>query len=164
MLLGIGPLNRGLLPGVTTATRRTRTPARRWGTFPTTADIGIWATGPTADALFEALGLGLSSIITDLRRVRPTDERAVSASAEDATELVVAFLNELILLQSADGFLVRQLTVHALGSPPTSLVAAARGETFAPDRHAIRTEVKAATFHELVFDLAAHRARVIVDI
>jgi SHS2 domain-containing protein len=148
----------------TTAPRRATASARRWGTFPTTADLGIWARGPTADALLEALGLGLSSIITDLRRVRPTDERAVSASAEDTTELVVAFLNELILLQSAEGFLVRQLTVHALGNPPTSLVAAARGETFAPDRHVIRTEVKAATFHELVFEPTAHRARVIVDI
>ncbi len=141
-----------------------RRPARRWGHFPTTADVGIWATGADANALLEALGLGLFAVMTDLRRVRPRLERAVSASANDPTELVVAFLNELVLLASADGFLVRELEVRTIGDPGTSLVAAARGEPFDRNRHAMRTEVKAATFHGLVFDPARHRARVIVDI
>jgi SHS2 domain-containing protein len=141
-----------------------RVPARRWGTFPTTADVGIWATGPNTNALFEALGLGLFALLTDLRRVRPREERAVSATATDPAELAVAFLNELIVLQSGDAFLVRRLTVHALGDPPTSLVAAARGEGFDPARHRMRTEVKAATMHGVVFDPRHHRARVIVDI
>ena len=141
-----------------------RVPARRWGSFPTTADVGIWATGPSANALFEALGLGLFAVMTDLRRVRPRVERAVSTAARDPTELVVAFLNDLILLESSEGLLVRELTVHSVGSPPTSLVAVARGEPFDPTRHSMRTEVKAATFHELVFDPARHRARVILDI
>ena len=116
------------------------------------------------DSLLEALGLGLYAIITDLRRVRIREERAVSASAADPAQLVVAFLNELILLQSTDGFLARSLKVHAVGDPPTSLVAAAAGERFDPARHLARTEVKAATYHGLVFDPARHRARVILDI
>ncbi len=142
----------------------TKRPARRWGSFPTTADLGIWATGADANALLEALGLGLVAVITDLRRVRPRFERAVRASADDPTELVVAFLNELVLLASADGFLVRELEVRTIGHPATALVAAARGEPIDPSRHTLRTEVKAATFHGLVFDPARHRARVILDI
>jgi len=138
--------------------------ARRWGTFPTTADVGIWATATTADGLLEALGLGLFAVMIPLRTVRPLDQRAISASGSDASELVVAFLTELIVLQSSEGFLVRDLRVRSVGSPPTSLVAAATGEPFDPARHAVRTEVKAATFHELLFDPARHRARVIVDI
>jgi SHS2 domain-containing protein len=147
-----------------TATRVRSRPARRWGTFPTTADVGIWATGPTADALFEALGLGLFAVITDLRTVRAREERAVSASAEDVPSLVVAFLGELILLQQTDGFLVRTLTVHGVGDPPTSILASATGEPFDPARHPARTEVKAATFHGLIFDPERGRARVILDI
>jgi SHS2 domain-containing protein len=141
-----------------------RRPSRRWGSFPTTADVGVWATGPTSDALFEALGLGLFAVITDLRTVRVREERAVRASAEDSTSLVVAFLGELLLLQQTDGFLVRTLTVHGVGRPTTSVVASAGGERFDSARHPARTEVKAITFHDLVFDPERGRARVILDI
>ena len=141
-----------------------RRPARRWGSFPTTADVGIWASGPTAAALLEALGLGLFALMTDLRKVRPRFERAASASGVDAPALVVAFLSELLQLYEADGFVARTIEVRPLGDPPTALVASLRGEPFDPTRHPARTEVKAATFHHLVFDPAAGRARVIVDI
>jgi SHS2 domain-containing protein len=147
-----------------TATRGPRRLARRWGHFPTTADVGIWASGPTPGALFEALGLGLYSLMTDLRRVRPREERAVSASGEDAASLVVAFLNELLLLEETEGFLGRTIRAHPVGDPPTALVASVAGERFDPARHTSRTGVKAATFHGLVFDPAHGRARVIVDI
>jgi SHS2 domain-containing protein len=102
--------------------------------------------------------------MTDLRTVRPSEERAVSASGDDSTSLVVAFLTQLIQLHEPDGFLVREIRVRPLGSPPTALVASVHGEPFDPDRHTARTEVKAVTFHHLVFDVPAGRARVIVDI
>lgn len=144
--------------------QRGRARARRWGSFPTTADVGIWATGPTHDALFEALGLGLFALMTDLRRVRPRAERAVSASGSDPPSLVVAYLSELLLLQQTEGFLAREIRAHVVGDPPTAIVAGLAGETFDPDRHPARTEVKAVTLHHLTVDLAAGRARVIVDI
>ncbi|HXY12683.1 MAG TPA: archease [Thermoplasmata archaeon] len=138
--------------------------ARRWGSFPTTADVGIWATGRNSAELLEALGLGLFALMTDLRKVRPKEERAVSASGADPTELVVAFLTELLVLQQTDGFLAREVRVRPVGNPPTALVASVSGEPFDPDRHTFRTEVKAVTFHDLVFEPATGRARVIVDI
>ena len=126
--------------------------------------MGIWATGPSAAALLEALGLGLYALLTDRRRVRPREERAVSASGADPAELVVAFLNELLLLEETDGFLGREIHARAIGDPPTAVVASVAGERFDPDRHPRRTEVKAITLHGLVFDPTRGRARVIVDI
>lgn len=126
--------------------------------------MGIWASGPTPAALFEALGLGLFALITDLRKVRPRAERAVSASGIDPSELVVAFLSELIVLHETDGFVARQIEVRPLGRPPTALVASLWGEPFDPARHPARIEVKAATLHHLLFDPVRGRARVIVDI
>jgi len=141
--------------------RRTR---RRWGSFPTTADVGIWATGPDAAALLEALGLGLVALMTDLRRVRPREERRVRASASDPAELVVAFLNELLILYADDGFLARRIRATTRGQPPRTVEAVVQGEPFDADRHAARTEVKAVTLHDLSFDPVRGRARVIVDI
>lgn len=137
---------------------------RRWGSFPTTADVGIWASGSSSAALFEALGLGLYALMTDLRKVRPREERAVSASGQDPTELVVAFLTELLNLEQTDRFVGRDIRAQPVGNPPTAIVASVTGERFDPARHTSRTEVKAVTFHELVFDTVRGRARVIVDI
>jgi SHS2 domain-containing protein len=102
--------------------------------------------------------------MTDLRKVRRREERAVSASGEDTTGLVVAFLTELLNLEQADGFIGREITARPVGNPPTAIVASLSGERFDPERHTSRTEVKAVTFHDLVFDPDDGRARVIVDI
>jgi SHS2 domain-containing protein len=126
--------------------------------------VGVWATGPTTSALFEALGLGLFALMTDLRRVRPRLERAVSASGSDPISLVVAYLNELVLLQQTEGFVAREIRAHPVGDPPTAIVASLSGEPFDRARHPVRKEVKAVTLHGLEIDLERGRARVIVDI
>ena len=125
--------------------------------------MGVWATGPDAAALFEALGLGLFALMTDLRRVRPRETREVRAEAPDAAGLVVAFLSELIVAAD-DGFVARRIRARCTGSPPTAVTATVEGERFDPARHPARTEVKAVTLHGLRFDPARGRARVIVDI
>jgi len=102
--------------------------------------------------------------MTDLRTVRPREERAVSASGVDAPELVVAFLSQLLVLYDTEGFLVRTVRARALGDPPTAVIASVAGERFDPARHPARAEVKAITLHDLVFDPGRGRARVIVDL
>jgi SHS2 domain-containing protein len=126
--------------------------------------MGVWARGRTAAELLEGLGLGVFGLMTELRRVRPTESRAVSASGEDPTTLVVAFLTQLLQQYEEDRFLVRQIEARTLGSPPTAALATIQGERFDPDRHSARIEVKAITLHRLEFDPARGRARVIVDI
>ncbi|MGI0131585.1 MAG: archease [Thermoplasmata archaeon] len=151
------------MPRTTTSKRRRLPSRRRFGTFGTTADVGIWARAPHGDELFDALGVALFSVVTDLRKVRPREERAVDASADDPAGLAVAFLNALVIL-AGDGFLVRDVHARLLGQPPTSVLAAVRGEMFDPLRHVVKTEVKAVTLHQLEVDLARGRARVILDI
>jgi SHS2 domain-containing protein len=126
--------------------------------------MGIWARAEGSAPLFEALGLGLFALMTDLRRVRRREERVVRASGSDPESLVVAWLQELLLLQQTEGWIARELKVGLVGSPPTALLATAYGEPFDPARHSRREEVKAVTYHRLELDLARHRARVIVDI
>jgi len=132
--------------------------------FPTTADVGLAASAPTVSGLFEALGVGLFALMTDLRKVRPVEERAVSASAQDPEGLVVAFLTELLLLEQDDGFVGRSITARAIGTPPTAVLATVRGERLDPARHSRRKEVKAVTLHRLKVGLDPPRARVILDI
>lgn len=141
-----------------------RPTAVRYGTFPTTADVGIWATAESPSELFAALGRALFSLTTDLRKVRLREERAVAASAPDPAALAVAFLGELIVLHDTEHFLAREMEVKLVGSPPTAALATVRGERFDPSRHSEKVQVKAATLHNLEVDLVRGRARVIVDI
>ena len=136
-------------------------PAR---SFATTADVGLWATAATPSELFEALGIGLFALMTDLRKVRPIEQRLVSASGTDPSWLVVAFLNALLLLEESEGFLARSVTARTVGSPPTAVLATVSGERVDPSRHSRRIEVKAATFHRLAVAFDPPRARVILDI
>lgn len=124
----------------------------------------MWASGPTPAALFEALGLGLFALMTDLRRVRPREERAVRATGADPTSLVAAYLNELVMLHETEGFVGREIRAQPVGDPPTALVASVSGEPFDRSRHPVRKQVKAVTLHGLVIDFERGRARVIVDI
>jgi len=136
----------------------------RWGSFPTTADVGIWVRASSPRSVFEGLGLALFAQMTDLRKVRATSARTVTASGADPTALTVAFLTALLNLHADDGFLVRRLEVGAVGDPPTSLLAQAWGEPFDPARHSAKVEVKAVTFHQLEIDVNRGTARVILDI
>lgn len=77
---------------------------------------------------------------------------------------MVAFLSELLVLRETEGFLPRTIRARTVGSPPTAVVASLTGETFDPERHVVRAQVKAVTFHRLLFDAKRGRARVIVDI
>ncbi|MCI4346258.1 MAG: archease [Thermoplasmata archaeon] len=143
---------------------RPRKRSRRWGSFPTTADVGIWATAPRPEQLFEALGLGLVALSVDLRGVRALEERSFRAGGSDLSRLVVAFLGALLSLEQEEAFLPRELEIRLRGRPPSSVEAKARGETFDPARHRGKKEVKAITFHRLRIDLVRGTARVIVDI
>ena len=136
----------------------------RYGSFPTTADVGIWARAADANGLFEGMGRALFALMTDLRTVRPIEERAVSASAADPPGLLVAFLNQLVQLHDTEGFVARSVEVRLVGAPPSALVASLRGEGFDRARHPSHEQVKAVTWHDLELDLVAGRARAIVDI
>ena len=143
--------------------RRVRAPGR-YGSFPTTADVGIWARGRPPARLLEALGRALYAQIADLRGIRLREERRVAVEAADVGGLAVAYLHALLLLQQDDGFIGRSVAVDLAGTPPTRVTARIRGERFDPARHHGRIEVKAVTFHRLQVDLDRGVARVILDI
>lgn len=145
--------------------RLPRLPAgTRWGTFPTTADTGLWARSPTLDGLLSGLGTGLFAVMTDLRRIRPNERREVRARARDGPGLAVALLSELIVLEQTEEFVARRVIVRSQWRPTPSLVADVYGERWDQDRHDRRKEVKAVTLHRLEVTLDPPTARVILDI
>jgi SHS2 domain-containing protein len=126
--------------------------------------MGIWARGPTADALYEELAEALVGAVTDRQKVRALESRSLVVRGPDPTALAINFLSELVVLFQVEGFLPRSVTVRSRPRPSPSLTATLSGELFDPTRHPRRIEVKAVTMHRAVFDPSKGLARIILDI
>lgn len=118
-----------------------------------TADVAVRLTAPDFEGLLEEASRALRDILLEsespagapsLRTV------ALRLQAEDREGLLVDFLNELIFRFDTQRLLPAGLGACRLeGKAPIELDTLVKMEPFDPQRHALQTEVKAATFHGL---------------
>ncbi len=128
-----------------------------------TADVGIIARGHSLEELFANAASGMLHFLIDPAAGRPVEGRQVVVEAEDLEGLLVAWLNELLVLLNADGFLPVRTVVRELSD--RRLAAEVLGEPVDPHRHRFRLDVKAATYHQLqIRKNTVWQARVIFDV
>ncbi len=127
-----------------------------------TADIGIVAFGRDLKEVYANAAFGLFSIITDLRKVRKVESRAIELQESDREALLFAWLNQLIYLFEVDRILIKQCDIQELNEQ--SLRAVCRGEKIDPRRHVLKLGVKAATYHMMKVDPVSNQATVIFDV
>jgi SHS2 domain-containing protein len=129
-----------------------------------TADVGIVVRAATLPELFETAAEGMIGFIVEAESVesRAWVERRVEA--DDIEGLLVAWLNDLLSLLAADGFVPKVFVVDEVNEK--RLRATVHGEPVDPSRHRFRLDVKAATYHMLEIRQAdgEWRARVIFDV
>jgi len=111
-----------------------------------TADAGIRVEAPTLEDLFETAGLAFTELVTSADSLDCRVERRFKLREDDVETLLVSWLQELLyLLDTEDLVFGRfQVKLHDF-----SLEAVAWGDVFNPDIHAIKTEIKAVTYHQL---------------
>ncbi len=128
-----------------------------------TADVGIIAYGRSLEELFANAAVGMMSFLIDLASVRLIQQRTVTADADNREVLLIAWLNELLVLLNADGFVPGRFAVRDLTD--TRLRADVAGEPVDPTRHRFHLDVKAATYHSLeIKQDGLWQARVIFDV
>ncbi len=127
-----------------------------------TADIGKVAFGRDLKEVYANAAFGLFSIITDLRKVRKVESRAIELQESDREALLFAWLNQLIYLFEVDRILIKQCDIQELNEQ--SLRAVCRGEKIDPRRHVLKLGVKAATYHMMKVDPVSNQATVIFDV
>jgi len=132
--------------------------------FAVTADKGIRAWGADRKSVFRQAALGLWSLMVDPVTVERRSMVPVAVEAEDQEALLVAWLNELLYLYEAKGFIGGDCAAQSLTE--TRLVAEVRGEGVERTRHVILSHVKAVTYHRLHIGptAAGWEARVVVDV
>ncbi len=142
-----------------------------------TGDLAFVAYGKDVRELFQNAAFALFDVYADLSKVEESIERQINISiqAEAGTEepaeisidyeqLLVQWLNHLLYLNEVEDLLFKRFNVVEIKA--TGLSATACGEKFDPERHAILTPLKAATYHriEVVQGPDRWRARVVVDL
>lgn len=132
--------------------------------FAVTADKGIRAWGADPATAFTQAARALWSLMVEAAGVNGVRVVPVAVEAADLEALLVAWLNELLYLYEARGFIGADCTIGSLTE--THLAAEVWGETVDRTQHTILGHVKAVTYHQLHVGPAAGRweARVVVDV
>lgn len=128
-----------------------------------TADEGVRAWAGDWSSLLAAAARGLFEVIVDPATVRAVDEREVVLEADSREALLHAWLEELNALSQMEGEVYASFDVEA---DDHRLRARVRGEPVDPERHGLRTEVKAVTWHDLAVEETADglEARILFDV
>jgi SHS2 domain-containing protein len=111
-----------------------------------TADTGLLGRGGSPGAAIAAAGAGLFDLMVGHGSIRELRRRDVSVAGYDLTDLLVAFLNELLYLFEVEREVFARFDV-AVSPTGDSLSAVGYGERLDPARHTVRIGVKAATHH-----------------
>ena len=128
-----------------------------------TADVGIAAYGEDLKEAFANAAYALFSMMLDLEGVDDALCRQVEVNADDRSDLLVAWLNELIYVFEVDNMLFTRFDIGELTE--TRLRATCYGEKIDPERHKIKVGFKAATYHMLKIDEGdGFRVQVLFDI
>ena len=126
-----------------------------------TADLAFEIWGADFGELLSEAARAVIAVMTDAQSVRGVDRRDVEIEALDDEDRLVRWLNEVLYLALVEGFVVHDA---ALESTPAGLRGYAVGKADA--RASIVTEVKSATYHDLVVRRDGDRwmARVVMDV
>jgi SHS2 domain-containing protein len=128
-----------------------------------TADLGIRVFGTDAAGLFRNGALVLTDLITDSRMVKSTHALHVRVSGNDWQDLMVNWLRELLYLWAGEEKLIEDVDVESIRE--NEIEAIVRFETYSPQRHVLKNEIKAVTYHQIqVFDSGnGWQAQIIFD-
>jgi len=114
----------------------------------TTADTAFAAYGKDLDELFENSAIAMFEVMVNTKQIEPKIKREVEIKAEDLQGLLFSWLNELLVFYGAENLAFSKFEVKIDGKN-FRLSAECWGEQIDPQRHDVRTEVKATTYHKM---------------
>ena len=129
-----------------------------------TGDLAVRLWGDDPADLLRSGGIALFHLIAPAAPVRPLRDVAVEARGADLEELLVCWMNRLLLAHELEQMLFCGFDVPAPGGGRVQ--GRARGEPVDPRRHGELREVKAVTYHDVAIERDGQRwtARVVLDV
>ncbi len=115
-----------------------------------TADIGVVGHGRDMAEAFENTAYGMFSIMADLDRYEPTEQRSVTAVGEDDVALLEHFLSSLLVLFDAERLLPLEFEITEISFGRLTCWVSAR--KIGDDIEWIGPQVKAVTYHQMAVE------------
>jgi SHS2 domain-containing protein len=129
-----------------------------------TADFGIHVYGSDSKELFANAAWALFDIITEIDQLTGLESCHIEVSGDDWSDLMINWLREVLYLWNGKELLVKKAMILSLSE--TKLAATLECDAFNLDRHIIKTEIKAVTYHQIQVTSTPHgwEAKIIFDI
>ncbi len=120
---------------------------KRYEQLSHTADIAVRVYGKGLKELFINAAYAMFDIIADLEGLKESVSISVELEAASREELLVAWLDELLYNFYTKGIIFFEFDIAFLNEKKLS--AKARGRHVGENRNRLKTEIKAATYHDL---------------
>ena len=129
-----------------------------------TADMGIEARADSLPGVLRDMAKGLKALMFGDSPVFAKLDTEITVQAEDLTELVVCWLNEVAYWSEKDNLVPAEFRIHLLSK--AAIRATISGEPFDPLRHTAERQVKSVTYHQACLEEVpgGWYARVYVDL
>ena len=120
---------------------------KRYEQLPHTADIAVRAYGRDLKELFINAAFAMFDIIADLEGLKESVSIGVELEAPSREELLVAWLDELLYNFYTKSIIFFRFDIAFLNREKLS--AKAYGRHIGENKNRLKTEIKAATYHDL---------------
>ena len=130
------------------------------------ADAAFEAEGRTLEELFRDSATAAFEVMADTKTVKPVLTREIMLENEALDGLLIDWLSELVFLKDSESLLFSVFDVNIKKNDVYVLKGAAKGEKIDREKHRIRSDVKAVTYHLLEVKKTGDKwvARVVLDI
>ncbi|UCD89575.1 MAG: archease [Desulfobacterales bacterium] len=129
-----------------------------------TADFGIHVFGSDSKTLFSNAVVAMFDLLTNINSLKGREYIDLEISGEDWADLMVNWLRETLFLWNGREMLVKTASIQSLTQQ--TLSAKVTVDPYDPERHAIKTEIKAVTYHQIQVyrNPAGWEAKIIFDV
>ena len=120
---------------------------KRYEQIPHTADIALRIYGKDLKELFVNAAYGMFDVIADLEGLKSSVSVDINVEAPSKEELLVYWLDELLFNFYTKGVIFFNFDVEFLSED--KLIAKVHGRHVGENKNRLKTEIKAATYHDL---------------
>ena len=130
------------------------------------ADAAFEATGRTLEELFSDAAIATFEVMSDTTKVSQLLIREIELENESVDGLLIDWLSELVFLKDTETILFSVFDVNIRKNDVYILKATAKGEKIDREKHSLRSDVKAVTYHMFEVTKKGDKwtARVVLDI
>ena len=115
-----------------------------------TADIQVHAVGETLEQTIREVVLAMMNVMTSSENIRSEVTRETTLSSSDIEILIVNYLTEYLYYFDAERLLFADVSISPIEfnekSGEYTINSVSYGEKFDPQRHEMKTEIKAVTY------------------